>query len=203
MNSVKSVFGIALLVAGLYYLKPVLPFLGELTGRSTVFLFALAAAFFLGLVLGAIHLSFQTPRQIVRKLIGIILVTGAIFSFTNYLLTPAVNLAWLHDEPHAVALAQSTKRPLLVDFQADWCLPCKELEVTVFSHPDVLPLLADLVLLKIDVTHEDATAESFMKKYQVDTLPAVRLLSPEGVFLGKINQLVKPQDFVTFLTARR
>lgn len=203
MNSVKSIFGIALVAASLYYLKPVLPILGQLTSRSAWFLIGLSAAALVGLGLGAVHLEFSSKRHIIRKVIGIVLVTGSALSFTNYLLTPPADITWLDAESQAVEKARQEQRLLLVDFQADWCLPCKEFEVTVFSHPRVLPLLHNFVLLKIDVTQESAITEAWMKKYQVDTLPAVRLVSADGQILGKINQLVKPDDFVTFLTAGR
>jgi thiol:disulfide interchange protein DsbD len=201
MDGVKAVFGIALLVAGLYYLKPVLPFLGALTGRSPLFLAALGALLLGGIALGAVHRPFGRGAARLRKGTGIALCVGALFAFTNYLLTPAVHVAWLTDEPRAVALAKAENKRLLVDFQADWCLPCKEMDARVFGRPEVAAVLSELVLLKLDVTQEDDAIDALKAKYQVATLPAVRLVSPAGEILGGLNQLVDIPAFLRFVDA--
>jgi thiol:disulfide interchange protein DsbD len=201
MDGVKAVFGIALVVAGLYDLKPVLPFLGTLTGRSPIFLGGLGAMLVAGIALGAVHRSFGGLVDSLRKGVGIALCVGALFAFTNYLLTPALHVAWLTDEAKAVALAKAENKRLLVDFQADWCLPCKEMDARVFGQPDVAPVLSELVLLKLDVTQEDDAIDALKTKYDVATLPAVRLVSPTGQVLGGLNQLVDIPTFIDFVGA--
>src|SRR5215831_8964883 len=89
MEWVKSVFGIALFVAALYYLKNVVPQLGALTGHTPRFLAAMGVLVLLGLAAGAIHLSFHDAGLLrLRKAAGVALATVGIFGATNYLLTP-------------------------------------------------------------------------------------------------------------------
>jgi thioredoxin:protein disulfide reductase len=206
MEHVKSVFGIALLVASLYYLKNVLPGLGQLTGRTSTFVFMAVAAVVVGVAVGAVHLSFHDAwARRLRKGLGVGLAVLGLFGLTNYILTPKTELAWMTSESEAIAHARSTGKPLLVDFQADWCLPCKELEVNVFAHPDVAPVLGGFTLLKVDVTREDEDESlgELKKKYGVETLPAVRLLGPDGRVVGAINSLVGVPDFLTLLQKAR
>jgi thioredoxin:protein disulfide reductase len=207
METVKSVFGIALLVAALYYLKNVVPALGELTGRTPAVLLVALALVALGVAIGAVHLSFYAGAAAkLRKGLGVALAVAGLFVVTNYVLTPKVEIAWLKSEPHAVAQALAEGKPLVIDFSANYCLPCRELEVNVFAHPDVTAAFQDFTLLKIDLSNEadDETLTALRAKYGVDTLPAVRVVSHKtGKVTASINQLVGVPEFLGVLARGR
>lgn len=199
MDSVKSVFGIALLVASLYYLKNVIPALGQLTGRTSMFVVIAIGAVLGGIALGAVHLSFHDAWNArLRKAFGVGMVVVGLFGLSNFALTPKIQLAWLSAEPEAAKLARENGRPLLVDFMADWCLPCKEMDVQVFSHPDVVNELGAFTLLRVDLTREDddPSLAAVKAKYGVNTLPAVRIVSPQGRIVHGFDTII---DAPTFL----
>jgi thiol:disulfide interchange protein DsbD len=187
MESVKSVFGIALLVASLYYLKNVAPSLARLTGRTSSFV-VLAG--------GVVLVGIWTVR--VRKGFGVALASIGLFALSNFVLTPKVELAWLRAEPEAARLAREHGRPLIVDFMADWCLPCQEMDVQVFSHPQVVQQLSEFTLLRVDLTREDEdpALAAIKAKYGVNTLPAVRIVSPSGRVVQGFDTII---DAPTFL----
>jgi len=198
MEGVKSVFGIALAVAGLYYLRVVFPPLTQVTGRSAGFLAVAVAVAGIGLLLGAVHLSFHAgARTRVRKAIGIALTVGGVFASINYTLTPKIALQWLHTEAAGLAHARVRGKPVVMDFTADWCLPCREYEVSVFARPEVADLLEDFVLVKIDLTREDQddALPALKDRYGVSTLPAVRFLAPGGQIVGRVDNLVPWRAF--------
>jgi thioredoxin:protein disulfide reductase len=206
MDGIKSVFGIALSVAGLYYLRVVFPPLAQLTGRSTTFISVAVGLVVLGLALGAVHLSFHgTLATRLRKALGIVLVVAGLLASINFVLTPKLSLTWLSSEAAALAHARVENKPVVMDFTAEWCLPCREFEVQVFARPEVAAALQDFVLVKIDLTREDEddTLPALKQRYGVDTLPAVRLLNPGGAVVGRVDRLVSWQEFRSALTAAR
>jgi thiol:disulfide interchange protein DsbD len=199
MEAVKSVFGIALVVAALYYLKNVAPRLTHLTGHTATFLAGAVGAVVLGLALGAVHLSFHdAPTLRLRKGVGVALASLGLFALTNYVLTPKVELAWMHGEAEALLLARTENRPVVIDFMADWCLPCKEMDVQVFANPAVGDVLRDFTLLRVDLTREDEDASlgAVKAKYGVNTLPAVRIVTPAGQIVRRFDTVI---DVPTFL----
>jgi thiol:disulfide interchange protein DsbD len=206
MEAVKSVFGIALVVAALYYLKNVVPQLAHLTGHTMTFVGLAASSVVLGLALGAIHLSFHDGIALrLRKGVGVSLASLGLFAITNYALTPRVELAWMHNETEAFRLAQAQKRPMIIDFMADWCLPCKEMDVRVFANPEVGDELRDFTLLRVDLTREDedAALSAVKAKYGVNTLPAVRIVSPTGQVVRRFDTVIDVPTFMSGLDASR
>jgi thiol:disulfide interchange protein DsbD len=134
-----------------------------------------------------------------RKGLGVALASVGLFALTNFVLTPKVELAWMHGEAEALRMAQAQHRPVVIDFMADWCLPCKEMDVQVFANPEVGDELRDFTLLRVDLTREDEDAALGLvkAKYGVNTLPAVRIVSPKGDVVRRFDTVI---DVPTFLT---
>jgi thiol:disulfide interchange protein DsbD len=196
MDWIKSFFGILLFLAALYYLKNVVPALAHFTSPSPRF--AIAALVVAGVALGAIHRSFYGGiAEKLRKGLGVGFVTIGLLGAINYMFTPKgdIQLAWLSDETAALADARALGRPVLMDFSADWCTPCKELDVKVFSKREVAEVMTRFTLLRVDVSNEnDVPALSELRRrYDAETLPAIRVVSPEGKLLAKIVDGDLPQ----------
>jgi thiol:disulfide interchange protein DsbD len=205
MEWVKSVFGIALFAAALYYLKNVVPPLARFGSGRWTFALQMAGLVLLGIGFGAVHASFHGgAAERARKALGVALATFGLFGATNYLLTPKgdLTLAWMTDEPAAVAAARAMGQPLLIDFAASWCLPCRELEVRVFSRPEVAEAMRRFTLLRIDLSRadEDVALGALKTKYGAETLPAVRIVSTEGAIVAKTDEYLTPERFLDLLT---
>ena len=209
MENVKSVFGIVMLATAFYFLRPIAPALGRLAVPQSWFGLVAVALVAAGVLMGAVHLTFHDRGgRLVRKVGGVALSTVGLFALTNWLLTPKVSapLHWHDQEQPALAEANASSRQLLVDFRAEWCLPCKEMELKVFSDPAVAAeLLKNFVLLKVDLTNEDdqPNTSAVRSKYNVATLPAVRIATATGTTIGRLNQFTPPIEFLAELARAR
>ena len=76
------------------------------------------------------------------------------------------------DLDREVAAARAAGQPLLFDFYADWCVACKEMEKYTFTEPAVHAALGDFVLLKADVTANDAIDQALMRRFGIVGPPA-------------------------------
>jgi len=77
------------------------------------------------------------------------------------------------------AIADSP-RPVLLDFYADWCTSCKEMERFTFSDPGVARRMADLTLLRVDVTGNTASDRQLLKRYGLFGPPAILFFGGDG-----------------------
>ena len=79
-----------------------------------------------------------------------------------------------------VAKAGENGRWTLVDFYADWCVECVEMEHGLFADPDVRDALSDVAALQVDVTDYDAADRALMRELDVFGPPTVLFYRPNG-----------------------
>ncbi|UGQ46231.1 protein-disulfide reductase DsbD [Massilia endophytica] len=78
------------------------------------------------------------------------------------------------------ALGRTGGRPVMLDFYADWCVSCKEMEKLTFSQPQVKARLKDLTLLQVDVTANGPDERALMKRFGLFGPPAIILFDGQG-----------------------
>ncbi|WP_240470572.1 protein-disulfide reductase DsbD [Halomonas halocynthiae] len=86
----------------------------------------------------------------------------------------------LNDLQRQVDVASSAGRWTLVDFYADWCVSCKVIEKEVFGDPEVQAALADVSLLRPDVTKNNAADKALMQEFGIIGPPTLLLIGPDG-----------------------
>jgi len=201
MDAVKHMFGVIMLVAALYFARNLVSPLRDYGRSNLTFLGIHGALMAAGIAFGGLRLGFSGgASSAARKSLGILLLTIGLFGSVSWFLAPReLGITWLRDEAQAVSVAQREKRPLLVDFGAEWCLPCKEMERRTFADPTVQRELARFVLVRIDCTEGSEASEALQKKYDSETLPSVILFNRRGEKVIKLSEFTPPEKLLPIL----
>jgi thiol:disulfide interchange protein DsbD len=188
---VKKVFGVVLVGAALFFL-----FLAWL---PKYVLYTLPPT----LILGGIYLGFieSSGRNLkifsrVKRVLGIAGMIGGLLVIMN-LAKPTVD--WEPYDPDKLNTAASEDTPVVLDFTADWCVPCLELDRITFTDPDVISALEPYRTIKVDLTdYESPEAEALRKKFDVAGVPTIVFLDGEGneIEEARIVGFVGPEEFL-------
>ncbi len=186
MDRVKTLFGFVLLAAPIFLLERILPEMW-----STALWSALGIAAFGWLYHVKNSLEFGGWKQ---SAVGIIAVLGLFASAQpalNYWFADSTQQAQtsevsfikirnVEELQQQLALAKQAKRPVMLDFYADWCVACKEFEKYTFHDPAVAAQLKQFVLLQADVTRNQAQDIELLQAQQVLGLPTIDFWDAQG-----------------------
>jgi thiol:disulfide interchange protein DsbD len=198
MVSVKSVFGILMVVAALYFLRIPFPILTAAVKPTVTFAVICGALALFGVAVGAIHLAFGDGGFAIkaRKSVGIVSTVVGVFALVAWLQIPRGQLSWLHSEDEARTSASTAHKPLLVDFTATWCGACQELAKHTFADSRVQAEASRFVAVKVDATNdEDPKVADIMKRYAVKGLPTVVVLDSTGKEAKRFVDFVPADEF--------
>ncbi len=186
METVKGLFGVALLAAAGVFLKDAFPAVKPLFLASRSAALAAAGAAGLGVLLGAVQASFGGPAlERLGKALGVALAVGGIVygvgSAGARAGAVAESFPWIRqDEAGALARARAEGRPVIIDFWADWCAACRELDQTAWADPRVREEAGRFVTLKMDGSTDDDAFQRVFEKYEVVGMPTVVLIDSRG-----------------------
>jgi thioredoxin-like negative regulator of GroEL len=107
---------------------------------------------------------------------------------------PAAGIRWEKGFEEALKKAKATKKPLLVDFWADWCGWCHRLDKTTYTDPVVAHKAEEFVAVKVNTEGSRKETEVALR-YDVQSLPTVLFLSPEGRPIQRLNGFQGPGQF--------
>jgi thiol:disulfide interchange protein DsbD len=85
------------------------------------------------------------------------------------------------DLDREIAAAAAAGRPAMLDFYADWCVSCKEMERYTFTDPEVQRVLANAVLLKADVTANDESDQALLRRFEIFGPPTIAFWGRDGL----------------------
>jgi thioredoxin:protein disulfide reductase len=199
--------------------------LGRLPGAALT-----GAVAAVGVLVGAIHLSFKEgARQFAFKALGVAIVvaavivrvgvmdaapTGQLWVKLGWAEPPqAPTFQWDHVMPakkssfsmqefeQVLASARAEGRPVMIDFFAEWCAACKELDRETYPASEVIAEAGRFLNIKIDATNTEDALELLMERFGVEGLPTVAFISSGGEVLEapRVTGFMAPRPFAAEL----
>ena len=212
MNAVKYFFGIVLLAVAIYLMSRILPAALIMALWATLLIFS-------GIYAGALipaqthHDKFKQASGIIMLVYGLLILIGASMGESNPLQPLAgwtraasTPITLVKESVRTVAeveaaLAQALGKPVMLDFYADWCETCQTLEENTLKDPRVLAALKHFVVLKADITSNNANDKALLSHFKVVAPPTFLFFDTEGEEVPQLRLVgdVSTEDFLKHL----
>ena len=188
MDGVRNIFGFILIAMAIYFVNPILP---KVVAHYLLPIFLIGAGVYL-LFIDKLANDVKGYR-IFKSLFSVIMIVAA-----SWMLWPvekhAPNWEKYSSENYEAALQNNDK--MIIDFYADWCIPCKELDALTFSDAKVISALSDFKPLKVDMTKSisDETAQ-LREKFRIIGMPTILFIDSKGNEVNRITGFVNAEEF--------
>jgi thiol:disulfide interchange protein DsbD len=191
MDAVKHIFGFILIGMALYFLLPLLP--DSITGY-------VLPVFMIGTAIYLLFFEKLANRVLGFKIFKIVF-SIIILAIGVYSLIPSDKKSVDWKPYNAEALAEIDGRGVIIDFYADWCIPCKELDALTFSDPKVIELSKEFETYKADMTESlSPEVESLRTEYNILGVPTVLIINSEGEEKERITGFVDAEEFYKIIS---
>lgn len=197
MNAFKFILGSLMLSAFYYYLNLLLPdraFDGAL-GIGLVIVASVYGAF--------LNVKGKGPTSMVQKglmqatlIVGIGYLCLSVFDLRPYIrgrimadnsINQIKEMNWQPYSDEALAQATKDRKPVIIDFWAEWCAACHELAEQTFTDVRVRAMGGNYTLLKFDATKDSDQLRALKKRYNIQGLPTVIFINPNGVWIDALT----------------
>ena len=190
MEAVKHIFGIILIGMALYFLLPLLPksFSGYILP-----IFMIGAAIYL--IFFEKYANKVTGFRIFKYVFS-----GVIIVVAVYALIPSNSESINWSQYSEAGMSKIDGKGAIIDFYADWCIPCKELDAATFSDKRVIAEASNYETYKADMTKSlSKEVESLREKYSIVGVPTVLVLDRNGKEKNRITGFVNAEEFLKLL----
>jgi thiol:disulfide interchange protein DsbD len=151
--------------------------------------------------------GFHGILSYLKKAIGVAIVCGAGL-YLAVSLKPVGTIEWIPYDQAVISKAGQEGKPVILEFFAEWCAPCRIMERDVFSDREVVKLSRDFVAVRVDLTNVKPFHDELLRSYDIRGIPAAILINSNGIeerdlriegyvdkdeFLKRIRRLLEKQ----------
>jgi thiol:disulfide interchange protein DsbD len=190
---IEQLFGFVLIGLALYFIDPLTP--NRLMTRLLPF-YAATAGIFLGFM-SSKGRSWR-PFLIARSALGVLATIALVYLVTRPN-APAQQLAFHPYDPALLEGAKARHAPVVIDFSADWCVPCREMEHTTYTDRGVIKDAAGFTLLRANLTASNAENTALMRQFNVQGVPTTLFIDGAGRIRQRRVGYIGPADFLKYL----
>ncbi len=214
MEEVKQFFGWLLLGVALYFAAPILP--------EKVMI---PASGFLMLLMGTTSLGLFDPLKPgarvahrIKKAIALLITAAGLVLLIGSLALPLLplpmmgtvsgsaateSIVWVEDYEEGISRAEAEGLPVMIDFTADWCAACQELEHLTYSAPAVVAESKRFVSIQVDATRSTDRIKVLKDRYGVFGLPTIIWVDSDGEIQNEltVTGFVEADDYLDIMKA--
>jgi thiol:disulfide interchange protein DsbD len=176
----------------LYFVLPLLP---KTIYDTVVHTFLIITAFYI--------LVFERGADNIKafKIFRITLAI-VIFAVAAYTLIPSgkSEIVWAPYSENAASASLTGSRGMIIDFYADWCIPCKELDASTFTDPKVISASKSFRTFKADMTKSlSPEVEALRNKYNIAGVQTVLIIDSTGKESDRVTGYIDANEFLKIL----
>ncbi len=190
----EHLFGWILLALAAYFLTPVLPHAAGVFVLPAVIGIA-------GLVLGFVDPAGSRLRHfpVLKRAVGVLFLAIAVWAGVPRPVQSAIQ--WRVYSQEVLAAARHAGAPVVLDFAAQWCLPCKEMDHTTFADPRVAAAAESFHMVRVDLTDENDDTDALTDAYDVHGVPTTIILDASGREVKRMVGYVKTDEMLEAMRA--
>lgn len=193
MEGVRNIFGFILIAMAIYFLDPLLP---EILSIYLLPVFMIGSAIYL-LFIDKLANDVKGYR-IFKTVFSVVIIAVAVWILWP---TEKNSPEWEMYTTEAYETALNNHDRIVIDFYADWCIPCKELDALTFSDSEVIKALSEFSAFKVDMTKTMSDETAVIRdKFNIVGMPTVLLINSEGEEIHRITGFVDAEEFLKLIS---
>lgn len=195
MEGIKHIFGVIMIGMAIYFVLPLLP--KEWSGYLLPVYIIISVPYLA--IFDPLDAKMKAFR-IFKYALSVVFIGLAVWWFPANTSAEAGGKVKFESYSDSTFQAAKGQKKIIIDFYADWCIPCKELDAMTFVDPNVVAASKDFVSLKADLTKSgDALSKKLTTDFNIKGVPTVLIFNEKGEEVYRLTGFVNGEEFLKLM----